>query len=139
MFGASRELTRTRLLKAGRGSGQFAQTSLLACNSFRRTYHLTARLSLLCIDMADSPAERRSSRPKSRQSISHMPSIRPSALKDNATTDIAALQAQHSVNQAAKKRSRGKSLGPGGLESLKEPAANAAKVVAIHRFREAHC
>lgn len=79
--------------------------------------------------MADSAADRRSNRPKARQSIAHMPSARASALKDNATTDIAALQAQSQASQAAaKKKARGKSLGPGGLEALTESTGNIAKV-----------
>jgi hypothetical protein len=50
------------------------------------------------------------------------------ALKDNATTDIAALHAQHNAGQAARKKSRGKSIGPGGLEALNETTANIVKV-----------
>lgn len=79
--------------------------------------------------MEDLAAQRRSVKPKSRQSIAHIPSSKSSALKDNATTDIAALQAEHGRNlAAAKKKSRGKSIGPGGLEALTETSANAAKV-----------
>lgn len=78
--------------------------------------------------MDDLSAERRSAKPKSRQSIAHIPSSRSSAFKDNATTDIAALQAEHAKNLAAKKKSRGKSIGPGGLEALTETSANSAKV-----------
>ncbi|EXJ75871.1 uncharacterized protein A1O5_00379 [Cladophialophora psammophila CBS 110553] len=77
--------------------------------------------------MADSTTDRRSSRPKSRQSIAHMPSAKTYASRDNATTDIAALQARHTEAKAAKKKSRGKSLGPGGLEALKESTGNATK------------
>jgi hypothetical protein len=57
-----------------------------------------------------------------------MPSSRTAALKDNVTTDIAALQAQSNASQAAKKKSRGKSLGPGGLEALTETTGNLVKV-----------
>jgi len=78
--------------------------------------------------MDDLKASRRSAKQKSRQSIAHIPSAKSSAFKDNATTDIAALQAEHSKNQAAKKKSRGKSLGPGGLDALTETSGNAAKV-----------
>jgi len=63
----------------------------------------------------------RSDRPKSRQSIAHLPS------KANTTTDIAALKRAHDI-QDKPKRSRGKSLGPGGLEALTEIDANALKV-----------
>ncbi|KAJ9633490.1 hypothetical protein H2204_006873 [Knufia peltigerae] len=77
--------------------------------------------------MADSSTDRKPPKPKSRQSIAHIPSSRSSASKDNVTTDIAALHARNNAVQAAKKRSRGKSLGPGGLEALTETTGNAAK------------
>ncbi|KIX00454.1 uncharacterized protein Z518_10594 [Rhinocladiella mackenziei CBS 650.93] len=80
--------------------------------------------------MADSTADQRSRRPKARQSIAHLPSTRTSVSRDNATTDITALQVQNNTTQAAKKKSRGKSLGPGGLEALKEPPGNSTKVFA---------
>jgi kinetochore protein Spc7/SPC105 len=82
--------------------------------------------------MADAPTSPRSRRPKSRQSIAHVPSARTAAHKDNATTDIAALQAEHSQAQAARKKSRGKSIGPGGLEALNETTGNIAKVNTLH-------
>ncbi|KAK5064294.1 hypothetical protein LTR84_000127 [Exophiala bonariae] len=79
--------------------------------------------------MDDLPAQRRSAKPKSRQSIAHIPSSKSSAFKDNATTDIAALQAEHGKSLAvAKKKARGKSIGPGGLEALTETSANVAKI-----------
>ena len=84
--------------------------------------------------MADTARSPRSSRPKSRQSIAHMPSSRATTLRDNATTDIAVLQAQNDEFKAAKKKSRGKSLGPGGLEALKETAGNTAKVIVAVAF-----
>ncbi|KAJ9605172.1 hypothetical protein H2200_010562 [Cladophialophora chaetospira] len=88
--------------------------------------------------MADSGASPRPSRPKSRQSIAHMPSTRTAAQKDNATTDIAALKAQDPEVKAAKKKSRGKSLGPGGLEALKESSGNTTKVVAARVLNKLH-
>ena len=60
-------------------------------------------------------------RPKSRQSLAHVPS------KANVTTDIAALKRIEEAKEKSK-RSRGKSLGPGGLEALTETNANALKV-----------
>lgn len=69
----------------------------------------------------------KSSRPK-RKSIAHQPSSATnSKALDNATADIAALQ-RASNPPAAKKKLRGKSLGPGGLEALKESTGNAIKV-----------
>ncbi len=85
-------------------------------------------LGSVALAMADPAAGQGPNRPKARQSIAHMPSSRTAALKDNVTTDIAALQAQSSASQAAKKKSRGKSLGPGGLEALTETTGNMLKV-----------
>jgi kinetochore protein Spc7/SPC105 len=64
------------------------------------------------------PDSRKPGRPKGRQSLAH---------PQNATADIAALQRAHDA-QAAKKKSRGKSLGPGGLEALTETSGNAIKI-----------
>lgn len=69
----------------------------------------------------------KSSRPK-RKSIAHQPSSATAdRARDNATADIAALQRAEAA-KAAKKKMRGKSLGPGGLEALKETTGNATKV-----------
>ena len=89
--------------------------------------------------MDDSAADSQLRGPRSRKSIAHVPFARTPALKDNATTDIAAIQAQHNAEQAARKKSRGKSLGPGGLEALKETNANVAQVGAILACKHAHC
>ncbi|RMD41875.1 hypothetical protein DV735_g3238, partial [Chaetothyriales sp. CBS 134920] len=64
---------------------------------------------------------RKRSRPVSRQSLAH--ASMKSADKDNATTDIATLQRLQDA-QHTKKKSRGKSLGPGGLEALNEASLN---------------
>lgn len=70
-------------------------------------------------------------RPKSRQSLAHVPS------KGNMTTDIAALKrAEEAKNKS--KRSRGKSIGPGGLEALTETNGNAFKVCRIKRAGESN-
>ncbi|EXJ78675.1 hypothetical protein A1O1_09077 [Capronia coronata CBS 617.96] len=85
--------------------------------------------------MADSATDRKAPRPKARQSIAHVPSSKISALKDNITTDIAALQAQNNVAQVMKKKSRGKSLGPGGLEALTESTGNTTKTTAPFQIK----
>ncbi|KAI1621651.1 hypothetical protein EDD37DRAFT_638712 [Exophiala viscosa] len=85
--------------------------------------------------MADPLSNTRSSKIRSRQSIAHFPSSRNSALKDNVTTDIAALQAQHNVSPARGKRSRGKSIGPGGLEALIESTGNIIKSTAAVQIK----
>lgn len=73
-----------------------------------------------------------SSRSK-RKSIAHQPSSASS--KDNATTDVAAFQRAESL-QNNKKKSRGKSIGPGGLEALRETTGNAIKVLLLLLPRE---
>ena len=74
-------------------------------------------------------ATRKASRPKSRQSLAH-PTATTGASKgdkENFTADVAVLQrAYDALNQ--KKKLRGKSLGPGGLDALKETSGNAVKV-----------
>lgn len=60
-------------------------------------------------------------RPKSRQSIAHIPS------RSNTTTDIAAIKRANDI-QVKSTRSRGKSIGPGGLEALTETSANVLRV-----------
>ncbi|EXJ65209.1 hypothetical protein A1O7_01550 [Cladophialophora yegresii CBS 114405] len=77
--------------------------------------------------MTDSSTSPRASRPKARQSIALMPSTREAASRDNATTDIAALKAQDAEAKVAKRKQRGKSLGPGGLEALRESSGNTTK------------
>lgn len=70
----------------------------------------------------------KSNRPKSRQSIAHIPS-KSSLDRDNATADIATIQRDQSrSNRSSKKKLRGKSLGPGGLEALQESSGNTIKV-----------
>ena len=71
---------------------------------------------------------RKSNRPKARQSLAHVPST--NTRIENATADIAALQRERGA-QAAKKKSRGKSLGPGCLEALTEVPGNAIKVIPL--------
>jgi len=80
---------------------------------------------------------RKPSRPKSRQSIAHLPTSNGTATdKENATTDVSALQkrADEVAAQPLKRKVRGKSLGPGGLEALKESNGNTSKVRAMFRF-----
>lgn len=78
----------------------------------------------------EAPTNARSQRPKSRQSIAYLPSNDVvNSDKENGTVDISALQRPKDATlQSPKKKSRSKSLGPGGLEALKENAGNAVKV-----------
>ncbi|RMZ80707.1 hypothetical protein DV738_g2557, partial [Chaetothyriales sp. CBS 135597] len=57
----------------------------------------------------------------SRQSLAHVPMR--SADKDNATTDIATLQRSQDAHHT-KKKSRGKSIGPGGVDALTDASLN---------------
>lgn len=76
------------------------------------------------------PAARR---PKSRQSIAALP--RSDDLKENATDIISSSQRPKSSGpQVEKQKTRGKSLGPGGLEALKETTGNASQVCADKRL-----
>lgn len=65
--------------------------------------------------------EEKPPRPRSRQSLAHVPS------RSNTTTDINSLKRVHDAQTKAK-RSRGKSLGPGGLEAMTESSINVLKV-----------
>lgn len=71
-------------------------------------------------------------RPKSRQSIAYLPSKdRADDLKENITDNVSSSQRTRSTGpQVEKKKTRGKSLGPGGLEALKETNGNATQVIA---------
>jgi kinetochore protein Spc7/SPC105 len=80
----------------------------------------------------------RPSRPKSRQSIAHIPSNNAPNDKENITADVSSMQrTKSSAPQVDKKKSRSKSLGPGGLEALKESAGNSIKVRNV-AFQEYH-
>ncbi|KKY25182.1 putative chromosome segregation protein [Phaeomoniella chlamydospora] len=77
----------------------------------------------------DISNQSKTGRPKSRQSIAFAPTG--DCLtndKENGTVDISALQRKKDVSaHGQKKKSRSKSLGPGGLEALKENTGNAVK------------
>ncbi|KAH8669553.1 hypothetical protein BGZ60DRAFT_564019 [Tricladium varicosporioides] len=72
-------------------------------------------------DEATLPA----TRPKSRKSLAHIPSVR-SMDQENMTTDFAALAAGKRTVSKDKplKKSRSKSIGPGGLDALKDTSGN---------------
>jgi kinetochore protein Spc7/SPC105 len=64
------------------------------------------------------------SRPKSRKSLAHIPSSQ-ELDQENMTADLGALAG---ANKAASKKSRSKSIGPGGLDALKDTTGNRRKV-----------
>ncbi|KAL9110516.1 MAG: hypothetical protein Q9227_004874 [Pyrenula ochraceoflavens] len=76
-----------------------------------------------------SASASKANRPKARQSIAHFPASNASSSdKENATTDITGLEKSRTlVSKSEKKKSRSKSLGPGGLEALKESSGNSSK------------
>lgn len=80
-------------------------------------------------DEVTLPAMRQS---KSRKSIAHTPSVDESVLdKENMTTDLGSLTAgKRNITKGARpaKKSRSKSIGPGGLDSLKEASGNRRQV-----------
>jgi kinetochore protein Spc7/SPC105 len=68
-------------------------------------------------------------RPKSRKSLGHVESS--SFDQENMTADIGALAGRKrdvSIEKSAKK-SRSKSIGPGGLDALKDTTGNRRKVI----------
>lgn len=72
------------------------------------------------------------SRPKSRKSMSAVPSAN-SVNKENMTTDIGAMMGARKrdpLGERPAKKSRSKSIGPGGLDALKESTGNRRKVSA---------
>lgn len=74
-------------------------------------------------------------RPRSRRSIAHVPRSRVTSGvdKENSTTDISAIRPSlETRNKAAakEKKSRSKSLGPGGLDALQDSNGNRRKSTA---------
>lgn len=73
-------------------------------------------------------------RPKSRQSIAYLPSKDGTDdPKENVTDMISSAQRSRAGSQSDKKKTRGKSMGPGGLEALKETTGNATQVILTGR------
>lgn len=67
-------------------------------------------------------------RPGARKSIAHLPSLEINTEKENMTLgDIATTSSMADVKAGPKKK-RSKSIGPGGLDALKEDAGNRRKV-----------
>ncbi|KAL4998204.1 hypothetical protein BDV10DRAFT_167484 [Aspergillus recurvatus] len=85
--------------------------------------------------MASRGDSAESSRVRSRRSIAHVPRSRLTAGgdKENATTDISASQPLASRQSAPgkEKKSRSKSLGPGGLDALQASNGNRRKSAAV--------
>ena len=63
-------------------------------------------------------------RPRAHKSIAHMPSPDTTVDKENLTIGSAGLSKLAASSKQAGKKSRSKSIGPGGLDALKENAGN---------------
>jgi kinetochore protein Spc7/SPC105 len=73
----------------------------------------------------------RPNRPKSRQSIANVTSSKELEFdKENVTADPSSMRKRKLTGtEAERKKLRSKSLGPGGLDALKESPGNRTKVV----------
>ncbi|EPS30251.1 hypothetical protein PDE_05202 [Penicillium oxalicum 114-2] len=71
-------------------------------------------------------------RPRSRRSLAHVPRSRMTSTldKENATTDIATSSGTNARASSKEKKSRSKSLGPGGLDALQHSNGNRRKSTA---------
>ena len=65
---------------------------------------------------------------QARKSLAHVPFADSSGDKENLTVDSAALLSLTAQGKQASKKSRSKSLGPGGLDALKESTGNKQEV-----------
>ena len=63
-----------------------------------------------------------------RKSLTSLPSMDPIENQENATIDAAAFSAMAAKSKASAKKSRSKSLGPGGLAALQEGSGNRGRV-----------
>lgn len=85
----------------------------------------------LILTMASRGDSAGSFRPRSRRSIAHVPRSRLTSTidKENSTTDIGAIQPPGNTAKTAgkDKKSRSKSLGPGGLDALQNSNGNRRK------------
>lgn len=65
---------------------------------------------------------------QARKSIAHLPTTELGGNKENLTADSAAFSANAGQLKEKVKKSRSKSIGPGGLDALKEGAGNKREV-----------
>ena len=65
---------------------------------------------------------------QARKSLAHVPFTDISEHKENLTVDSAALSSLTAHGKQTSKKSRSKSLGPGGLDALKEGSGNNKEV-----------
>ena len=65
---------------------------------------------------------------QARKSLAHVPSTDVSGDKENVKVDSAELSSLTAQGKQATKKSRSKSLGPGGLDALRESTGNKQEV-----------
>ena len=80
------------------------------------------------METAQSPKKRALPTSRARKSIAHMSTLGVNNEKENVTANLAVLSTSAQGNVTAKKP-RSKSIGPGGLDALKEDAGNRRQVV----------
>lgn len=93
------------------------------------TYGIAKQVPIVMADPVSGSVEvaQMRPRPQSRKSVATMPFTASGEL-DNQTTDISQLASLSATSVSRAKKSRSKSLGPGGLEALKEATGNRRKV-----------
>ncbi len=74
--------------------------------------------------MTTLPSPRAGRARQARKSIAHLPSMDLGGDKENATMDLAALPSLDLQSKEKVKKSRSKSIGPGGLDALKQGNGN---------------
>lgn len=70
---------------------------------------------------------------QARKSIAHMPSADINGNKENATVDAGAIASFSAQGKQAAKKNRSKSIGPGGLDALKEGSGNKLEVGSLRQ------
>lgn len=83
---------------------------------------------LLKMESIQSPKKARAP-PRSRKSIAHLPSPPVNIEKENTTINLAVTSTLDARAKLAAKKPRSKSIGPGGLDALKEDSGNRRQVV----------
>ena len=68
---------------------------------------------------------------QARKSIAHLPSPDLGGDKENATVDLSTLSSLTTKGKQNAKKSRSKSVGPGGLDALKASAGNRGGVCSL--------
>ena len=80
------------------------------------------------METIQSPKKKAHLPPRSRKSIACMPTLDINNEKENVTVNSAVPSALIAQGNVAAKRLRSKSIGPGGLDALKEDAGNRRQV-----------